>query len=278
MVAACRSSPAASRAPAEKGTCESCHAREAGEWRESLHRASFTSADFQRSYRSEPLPYCVECHAPLPDRSAGVGCVSCHVEPHAPRTKPCAACHDFDVPGAHAVLQSTEREHAASNYATTACETCHMGRNHDHRFAVPRDTLRASIRVQYASFDGKDVTVAIGSRGVGHRFPTGDLFRRLTLTLTARREDGAVIGGETFYASRDWDEHRASMRAKRVESFEEDTRLGDVPRVFRFPCPTRPARVHLTVTYARGASADGTFFEAFDSFEIFDEDLLLAAR
>jgi hypothetical protein len=270
---ACRSE--VSRAPASHSTCEGCHAREAAEWSASLHRASFTSPDFQRSYRSESLPYCIECHAPLPDRTAGIGCISCHVEPHAGRTKPCAACHDFDVPGSRAVLQSTEREHVAGAHAKTACETCHMGPKRDHRFSLSRDTLRQSIHVHSASFERDAVRVEIGSSGVGHRFPTGDVYRRLTLTLTAYRADGALVGGETFYANRDWDEHRASIRERRAESFEGDTRLGDVPRTYRFACPTRPARVHLTVTYARGASAEGTFFEAFDSFEIFDEDLAI---
>jgi hypothetical protein len=128
--------------------------------------------------------------------------------------------------------------------------------------------------------EGTAVVVQLASRGVGHRFPTGDLFRRLTVTLTAHAEDGQVLAGETFHLHRDWDAHRASLRSRSAEALDGDgdTRLGSSPREFRVACETRPARVHLTVTYERGASAEGAFFEAFETSEILDVDLALDVR
>ena len=144
----------------------------------------------------------------------------------------------------------------------------------DHRFDV-RSLLGHAVRVESARLDDGAVIVELSSRGVGHRFPTGDLFRRLTVTLTALTNDGAIVGGETFHLNRDWDEHRASLRGRRAERFDGDTRLSDVPRAFRVAFAQTPARAHVTVEYARGASADGDFFEAFERLEILDADVAL---
>src|SRR5256885_432198 len=76
-----RTAPAGSASPIAKRSedeCVTCHVKEVDQWRTSLHQTSFTSPDFQRSYHAEPRAYCVACHAPLPDREAGIGCVACH--------------------------------------------------------------------------------------------------------------------------------------------------------------------------------------------------------
>ena len=280
--------------------CAGCHATEVVEWRASQHQASFVSPDFQRSYRAEHLELCADCHAPLRtpggarDTASGIGCNACHVvgEGHLARgtsdrprvtTKACASCHDFDVPGTRVVLQSTAREHAVSAFAGTSCTECHMEpRAHglrDHRFDVSRnkELLSGSIRVQSTRFSDGVVLVDVAASGVGHRFPTGDIFRRLTLTLTAITRDGGVIAGDTIHLGRDWDGHRASQRAGATESALHDTRLTDVPRELRLTCTVRPDRVHLTVNYERGASAEGEFFESFGSIEIYDADVPLEA-
>ena len=265
-------------------TCVECHAREAAEWRGSMHRVSFTSADFQASYRSEPLPYCVACHAPLADRAAGIGCTACHraTAEHVARraratTVACVGCHDFDAPGTSAILQSTAREHETSAFATTPCPTCHMPSKRDHRFAASRDPafLARALRVSAARFDNGTLVLGLASSGVGHRFPTGDLFRRLTVTVTASNADDALVAGDTFHLARDWDRHRALLHAKQPEPVGDDTRLDDRPRELRIACAARPARVHVTVVYERGAGATGDSFDAFSSLPIFDSDIAL---
>jgi hypothetical protein len=263
-----------------------------------MHHASFTSQDFQRSYRAEPRAYCADCHAPLRledgtrDATSGIGCASCHdvTEGHlehgvsAPRphvtTRACRGCHDFDVPGAPgAILQSTAREQAATSFASMTCDGCHMaaaapGRR-DHRFAVARNAalLGRALAVSPARVDAGGVVVQLATHGVGHRFPTGDLYRRLTVSLTAYDDRGALVAGDTFHLGRDWDAHRASLGSHLPEAVGADSRLSETARDFRIACAKAPARVHLTVVYERGVAAAGAFFEAFDRIEILDTDL-----
>jgi hypothetical protein len=272
-----------------ESSCASCHAQAADDWRGSMHHASFTSGDFQRSYAEEPRDYCVDCHAPLPDRTAGIGCTACHAadQRHASRapdrahatTKECRSCHDFDVPGAPTMLQGTEREHRASAFAERSCESCHMQRGGGHRFDVTRnrDFLARAIRVSDAQLDAAHgaLVVRVASHGVGHRFPTGDLFRRLTVVVAAYDRADALRCAQTFYLRRDVDDHRSQLRAKQPETDEHDTRLDDAPRELRVACAARPARVHVSVTYERGAGGIGDDLDAFATLELFDEDVAL---
>ena len=229
------------------------------------------------------MPDCVGCHAPLPERAAGIGCAACHggTAEHVARrthttTVACASCHDFDAPGTTAILQSTAREHEVGPFATTPCPTCHMPRR-DHRFSVTRNPafLARAIRVSKAHFENGNLTLHVASNGVGHRFPTGDLYRRLTVTVTATNADDALVAGDTFYLARDWDRHRALLHAKEPEPVGDDTRLDATPRTLRISCPSRPTSVHVTVVYERGAGAAGGSFDAFASLPIFDADVTL---
>lgn len=298
VVAACtrRTEPTAAPSPGvstssatlAESTCASCHAAAAEEWRGSMHHTSFTSADFQRSWREEPRAYCVACHAPLADPTAGIGCTACHraderhasptPERAAATTKACASCHDFDVPGTPTMLQGTEREHRRSAYADRSCESCHMARG-GHRFDVTRnrDFLARAIRVEGARLEQNELVVSVASHGVGHRFPTGDLFRRLTVVVAGYTKSDALACAQTFYLRRDVDHHRASLNAKRTDdAFEDpevDTRLGDAPRLLRAPCSTRPARVHVNVTYERGVGGIGDDLDTFATLDLVDMDV-----
>lgn len=194
--------PAAARAQA----CEGCHAEIAEEWRASLHRGAFTDAAFARAYARESRAFCKDCHAPEGDPQAGVSCASCHVPdrrpprpgaPHPPHragegvSGACARCHEFAFDGRRddaALMQSTVREHAASPSRDTPCAGCHMprtGAHRSHRFAVSRDpdALRAALRVEAAREGESAVRLRLRPVGVGHAFPTGDLFRSLRISL-----------------------------------------------------------------------------------------------
>src|SRR6185369_6639584 len=70
----------------DNSACEGCHVEIAAEWRQSLHHASFSDADFQRALAQDPDPFCSGCHAPesdghtIPARAdLGVACITCHV-------------------------------------------------------------------------------------------------------------------------------------------------------------------------------------------------------
>lgn len=207
---------AAARAHASAGGCEACHAPIAREWRASLHAQAFQHATFQRAYAVEPMPFCVECHAPeavpsaprAPEADLGVACVSCH--PGGARTaargappdvadRSCARCHEFPYPDGLApgrLLQKTASEHAASSLARVSCIQCHMPRTAsasghlDHTFAASRDEalVRAAARITARREPGA-VVVRFERRAVGHAFPTGDLFRRLSVTVSTDAGD-----------------------------------------------------------------------------------------
>lgn len=182
-------------AVARNAACESCHREVASEWRASLHRASHSDADYQRAFSIEPLAFCTACHAPEaipeapePARAAlGVGCVTCHAPGTDARARACEGCHEFSFPDGTGKMQLTATEHRASAQATTACATCHMpgtGRHRDHRFAASREP---AVLSRAATISAKRTTSGIvlrfEPREIGHAFPTGDIFRRLRVTV-----------------------------------------------------------------------------------------------
>lgn len=145
-------------------------------------------------------------------QNLGVACVTCHVtvggtevrsglgrqNARAPHpvvrvadfgTAVCAKCHEFSFPGAEGMgerglMQKTMREHAASSRAADSCASCHMSAKpgaSSHAFAVSRDenVLRASVAVQVEGQSPGPRTLRIAAINVGHRLPTGDMFRRL---------------------------------------------------------------------------------------------------
>ena len=283
--------PARASLASDESRCQSCHAPEVAEWRSSLHHAAFTSPDFRASWQSEPRDYCVDCHAPRralgpAGLEAGVGCADCHdgLATHPARhatTRSCNPCHDFPVPNERAVLQATAREHAASDYATVPCADCHAPKrdgHRDHRFESSRDPakLAAALRVTPLGFDGTRVSVALRTHGVGHQFPTGDLYRRVTVLVTATHA-GRIVCDRTVTLQRDWDEHRRSLRAHDEESFAGDTRLGAAPLRIDAPCTEAPDRLRVNVDYARGASAHGDAFVAFEEVPLLDLSFAVGA-
>ncbi len=146
-------------------------------------------------------------------------------------------------------MQKTTREHAASAERGRSCASCHMTANergrHGHGFAASRDPalLSAALEVD-ASRDAEGQAVfTLASRGVGHAFPTGDLFRRLVLRVTTR---GVVFEhplGRTFRATRD-----ASGAAVRFEATDE--RLSSSRRIV-LPLSGKPGELAWEVTYQR---------------------------
>ncbi len=166
----------------------------------------------------------------------GVGCVTCHGEailataarpggaPHAlardgrfGTAAACASCHEFAFPGRAGkpllMMQETIREHAESAAAGTPCAGCHMprvsdaagqGRTHaSHAFAESRsdDVLRNALEVT-ATRDASSVHLVLRARGVGHAFPTGDLFRRIEVRASAVDHRGVAIAEVARYLQR----------------------------------------------------------------------------
>lgn len=259
------SAPAAPAASTHE--CGSCHAAETAEWASSLHHASFTDGDFQRAFAREPLAFCEGCHAPR-TREEGVSCIHCHetqlgARGHArTQTVPCAKCHEFDFPDAPLAMQSTASENAA--LGARACAECHLpprAGHRDHRFAVTRNPawLRAALAPLTMRREGAELVLVLESHGVGHAFPTGDLFRRLRVKYWTEDAAGAVVDYEERLLGKRYGRHHGA------EDRVEDTRL--MPRrEERFP--VTGATAHVVVFYERVAAPTVHDAEVFETIPL----------
>jgi D-alanyl-D-alanine dipeptidase len=191
--------------------CAECHPQAARAWQGSGHAASWSSPLFQAGLAVERRRFCVDCHAPtgVAARADGIGCASCHAAgaTRAALRAPdfCRRCHEFATPEwsggqmrmTDLPMQSTFTEWEAYRRAGGAgtCQSCHMpGGDHAMHGAHDVELLRRAIDVAVdvaPSADGRAVTFALTSTGVGHRFPTGDLFRHLTLEVREAGGEGA---------------------------------------------------------------------------------------
>lgn len=206
--------------------CAGCHEAETRDWRTSRHAAAHTNPLYRQGLRDEPSKFCVNCHSPLqaqvdevvltdldrdtPRADEGVGCAACHVRRgevispagggfpgHADRAEPidrpdfCGGCHEFKIPhfeegswtSTEVFMQSTASEHRAWG-GEESCVDCHMpGGRHVFRGAYDPAFLRGALQVE-----DRGGRLVLRSVGVGHAFPTGDLFRHLT--VEAKNEDG----------------------------------------------------------------------------------------
>jgi hypothetical protein len=68
--------------------------------------------------------------------------------------------------------------------------------------------LRAAVRVTAARIDGASIEVRISPRGLGHAFPTGDLFRRVEILAEALGPDAQVLAEDARYLARRFGEGR----------------------------------------------------------------------
>jgi hypothetical protein len=215
---------------AENARCVACHRQVASEWQGSLHARAYDDPVFERAFAIESTPFCQYCHAPeadprrLPEptlATVGVGCVTCHgtlqsvwgtralpgtskghpvhAAPALSTPEACAACHQFDLPGAlRQPMQNTVREHESSSLSGVPCQGCHLplrGDHHDHRFSVQGDAamLRRAVTTEVVRDASAGVHYRIEATMVGHAVPTGDIFRRIVLRVVARDANGSVL-------------------------------------------------------------------------------------
>lgn len=156
----------------------------------------------------------------------GITCVTCHVrdgvvltanpkavdEGHPLKLEPrlaepsfCASCHEFlghEVIDGKSVLTDEKMQTTWSEWRAWrerggqgTCQDCHMpGKSHAFRGAYDLQFLRGALALRVEPVRGQLVAV-LESRGVGHDFPTGDVFRHLTLWA-----DGRAVArfGQTF--------------------------------------------------------------------------------
>ncbi|MBL8741195.1 MAG: hypothetical protein JNK04_08880, partial [Myxococcales bacterium] len=152
----------------------------------------------------------------------------------------CAGCHQFSFGdderrATPLAMQRTVDEHADSPDREKSCAECHMPRttrgHRSHAFASTRsqENLRGSIVARARLLSPTSVRIELASSGVGHAFPTGDLFRRLAVRAEVASDDGRVLAGKTRYLAR----HFATGRDRfdqpiREELFDDRLVPGEV--------------------------------------------------
>jgi len=152
----------------------------------------------------------------------GISCITCHVregkiltgrEPQYSTEKAvhqylivpamknetfCESCHQFNFTTASStesmiqyseqVMQGTVSEWRHSSFAgKVGCGECHLfrGTKDSHSFPGGHSLkqLSEALRVEIKRLDGTHIEVQVISLGIGHAFPTGDLFRTLRLQV-----------------------------------------------------------------------------------------------
>jgi hypothetical protein len=230
----------------------------------------------------------------------GVGCVTCHVVGDdvlaAPRADAdglriphevardvrfasagaCASCHEFAFPGSAGrsdaeLMQSTISEHRDSEARGESCASCHMPvgptgkRSHEFRASRDEALLKRALRVEVERVSATTVRFVLTPVGVGHAFPTGDLFRRLELSAEAFGPDNLVVSGARRYLTRHFEIRRDGGGKRLVK----DDRLRDGPTTIElelepsaagFPVAWRVG--YQRVAHPEGVSHEGAVLEA----------------
>jgi hypothetical protein len=272
--------------------CPSCHATAAAHWQGSQHASAWSSAAFQTAFATEPLPACEGCHAPESANELEIGCVTCHVEPGEARIwtagerleqdhergcalpiarspafagpAACAACHEFEFPEPHLngrplLVQSTVAEHAASSASSRSCSSCHMPSERSHAFpgAYDPEMLRRALEIE-ARRESDAFVLDLRPGIVGHAVPTGDLFRRLEITLFALDANGHERVLERRWLGRHIEPR---TRADGLVVYEEvvDDRVGPSGQTLRFELAAteRDRRLRWRIVHQRVANPKG---------------------
>jgi len=251
-------------------------------------------------------------------QAIGVGCVTCHgagghvVGPRpAPATAlhpvladarlrtpaACASCHQFDFPlDAHQIvpepMQDTVAEHAVSTAAATPCQGCHMpsvpneddpGRHKSHAFTVLADPARikSAVKVSARRLDAGHAEISLVADRVGHAFPTGDMFRRVEVSVDSLDARGRVLQHDTAILARSFvDVTGIDNTLQRI--WAEDTRVpapGKGARVVVLRVAPSAVTTRYRVVYQRMSTPMAAAFgvsQILDQVEVAHGDLLPA--
>ena len=216
----------------------------------------------------------------------GVSCVSCHVvkvgilaspgsteKPSHPVVRQasfatlaaCANCHQFAFPGESetmtlSLMQSTINEFRVTSEDSGGCAVCHMPvtetGHRSHRFNVSRNAslLRAALRVSARRTGNHRVEIGLASKAVAHAFPTGDLFRRLTVEVEALGPEFSRVESHTVYLTREFETTHTEGGVKR-RRLVRDARLPASGQaralVFEWDNDISKYPIHFRVVYQR---------------------------
>lgn len=188
------------------------HAREPSAWCVNCHaplaEPGSHPLDLKKRIQAEDGVSCNVCHVragkviaakkPKPARQTAAHDYT--IEPQMAGAAFCESCHEFNFPSADAKpeagknfrysalpMQATHSEWKSSGFQNSPCQNCHLYADspQSHRFpgGHDRQMLRQSLKVEAERYEDGKLRIRIFSLGVGHAFPTGDLFRTLRLFL-----------------------------------------------------------------------------------------------
>jgi hypothetical protein len=137
-----------------------------------------------------------------------------------------------------------------------------------HRFDSSRDLamLRNALELR-VEMAGAEVQVILRSRGVGHAFPTGDLFRRLRVRVLGLDEADVPLWDEERTVSRRF--NRASGQRREIA----DERLFG-QRVLFVPMPAQANQVRVLVYYERVAQLQDSDGVSAPRASVFSSDVI----
>ncbi len=188
------------------------HAREPSAWCVNCH-APFTEPranplDLSKRVQSEDGVSCNVCHVragkviagKIPTAQKGMPAHDYVAEPQMATAAFCESCHEFNFPSADSKptagrdfryselpMQSTHSEWKTSGFSHSSCQNCHLFGNspQSHRFPGGHDltNLRQALKLECERSEDGKLRVRLYTLGVGHAFPTGDLFRTLRVSL-----------------------------------------------------------------------------------------------
>lgn len=187
------------------------HAREPSPWCVNCHAPLREAGSEKKPFRGDEGISCLVCHAregkiltgDMPEKK---GSHSYTVRPEFRDERLCEGCHEFNFPTAASAMsegkdfhytsqpmQSTVEEYRVSAYyGRVTCQGCHLfsGTRDSHRFPGGHalDRLKNDLRLEVERVDASRIAVRISAHGIGHAFPTGDLFR----TVRVRLADAAL--------------------------------------------------------------------------------------
>ncbi|PJZ78074.1 multiheme c-type cytochrome [Leptospira neocaledonica] len=132
------------------------------------------------------------------------------VVPDFASDKLCGSCHQFNFPTwqtlsnssktiqySSLTMQGTVEEWENSGFAKDSdCLDCHLSpgtkKSHNFRGGHSLEDLKKSLMVEAKYVSSKTIMLKVKSIGIGHAYPTGDLFRALRLKVFSK--DGVSVG------------------------------------------------------------------------------------
>lgn len=191
---------------------EESHAREPSPWCVNCHAPLRLSGSEKTPYRGDEGISCLVCHVRAgeiltgaPPAVSGQPAHRYRVDPQFKDERVCENCHDFNFPTAASAMsegkdfhytdqpmQSTVTEYRASAYyGKVTCQGCHLFRDTADTHSFPGGhalgRLSRDLKVEVVRENSDSLTLRIYAQGIGHAFPTGDLFRTLRLRVSDER-------------------------------------------------------------------------------------------